>query len=64
MDEIIRGWRKLHNEELPNLYISTSVIRMIIVNEDEMGRVCGTKGREEECIRKTRTRETTRKIYT
>jgi hypothetical protein len=23
------GWRKLHNEELGNLYTSTSIIRMI-----------------------------------
>jgi hypothetical protein len=28
-DEVIRGWRKLHNEELHNLYCSPSVIRMI-----------------------------------
>jgi hypothetical protein len=27
-DEMI-GWRKLHNEELHNLYSSTSIIRMI-----------------------------------
>jgi hypothetical protein len=28
-DDIIRGWRKLHNEELHNLYFSPSIIRMI-----------------------------------
>jgi hypothetical protein len=28
-DEVIGGWRKLHNEELHNLYFSTSLIRMI-----------------------------------
>jgi hypothetical protein len=28
-DEAIRGWRKLHNEELHNFYSSPSVIRMI-----------------------------------
>jgi hypothetical protein len=28
-DEIIRGWRNLHNEELHNLYSSPSIIRMI-----------------------------------
>jgi hypothetical protein len=28
-DEIIGGWRKLHNEELHNLYWSPSIIRMI-----------------------------------
>jgi hypothetical protein len=28
-DEVIGGWRKLHNEELHNLYTSPNIIRMI-----------------------------------
>jgi hypothetical protein len=28
-DEVIRGWRKVHNEELHNLYCSPSIIRII-----------------------------------
>jgi hypothetical protein len=28
-DEIIGGWRKLHNKELHNLYSSPNIIRMI-----------------------------------
>jgi hypothetical protein len=28
-DELTRDWRKLHNEELHNLYSSTNIIRMI-----------------------------------
>jgi hypothetical protein len=28
-DEVTGGWRKLHNEELHNLYFSPNVIRMI-----------------------------------
>jgi hypothetical protein len=28
-DEVTGGWRKLHNEELHNLYSSTSIIRVI-----------------------------------
>jgi hypothetical protein len=28
-DEMTGGWRKLHNEELHNLYFSPSIIRMI-----------------------------------
>jgi hypothetical protein len=28
-DEMTGGWRKLHNEELRNLYFSPSVIRMM-----------------------------------
>jgi hypothetical protein len=28
-DEVVGGWRRLHNEELHNLYISPSIIRII-----------------------------------
>jgi hypothetical protein len=28
-DEVMVGWRKLHNKELHNLYASPSIIRMI-----------------------------------
>jgi hypothetical protein len=28
-DEVTGGWRKLHNEELHNLYSSQSIIRMV-----------------------------------
>jgi hypothetical protein len=28
-DEVIGGWRKLHNKELYNLYCSPSIIRII-----------------------------------
>jgi hypothetical protein len=28
-DEVTGGWRKLHNEELHNLYSSPSIIRVI-----------------------------------
>jgi hypothetical protein len=45
-DEVTGGWRKLHNEELHNLYSSPSIIRM----NDEMGGSCSTNGGEEECI--------------
>jgi hypothetical protein len=29
-DEVTGEWRKLHNEELHNLYFSPSIIRMIM----------------------------------
>jgi hypothetical protein len=29
-DEVTGGWRKLHNEELHNLYSSPSIIRMVM----------------------------------
>jgi hypothetical protein len=48
-DEVTGGWRKLHNEELHNLYSSPSIIR-VIVKEDERSRVCSMNGPEEECI--------------
>jgi hypothetical protein len=28
-DEVIEGWRKLHNEELHKFYLSTSIIKII-----------------------------------
>jgi hypothetical protein len=31
-DEVIGAWRKLHNEELYNLYFSPSIIRMIKIS--------------------------------
>jgi hypothetical protein len=31
-DGVMRGWRKLHNEELHNLYSSPSIIRIIESN--------------------------------
>jgi hypothetical protein len=48
-DRVTRGWRKLHNEELHVLYSSPSIIWNYQVEEDEMGRTCGTNGGEEEC---------------
>jgi hypothetical protein len=48
-DEVTGGWRKLHNEELHNLYTSPNIIRMDQVKEDEMCRTC-MNGGEEECM--------------
>jgi hypothetical protein len=28
-DEIIEGWRKMHNEDLHNMYASPNIIRII-----------------------------------
>jgi hypothetical protein len=64
-DGVTGRWRKLHNEELHNLYSLPSIIRIIKLEEDEVGRACGTNGREEERVyvigRKARGKETTRK---
>jgi hypothetical protein len=49
-DEVVGGWRKLHNEDLHNLYPS-----------QKMGRACSTHMGEEECIGKARRKEATGK---
>jgi hypothetical protein len=48
-DGVTGGWRKLHNEELHNLYSSPNV--MTFVQEDEVGRTCGTNEEEGEVYR-------------
>jgi hypothetical protein len=40
-------WRKLNNEELPDLYSSPSIIK---IKEDEMGGACSTDGGKEERV--------------
>jgi hypothetical protein len=49
-DGVTGGWRKLHNEELHNLYSSPSIIRIIKSREVEVGGTCGTNGGEEERV--------------
>jgi hypothetical protein len=44
-DEVTGEWRKLHNEELRDLYNSNNQ-----VEEDEMGGPCSTNGGEEERV--------------
>jgi hypothetical protein len=60
-DEMIGGWRKLHIEELHNLYSSPSIVTKI--KSRRMGRVCSTHGAEK-CIEdfsgNGRRKETTR----
>jgi hypothetical protein len=46
IDEVTGGWRKLHNEELHNLYSSSRIIRVI-----KSRRAYSTNGGEDECIK-------------
>jgi hypothetical protein len=43
-DEVTGGWRKLHNEQLRDLYSSPKVIRNIMSRR--MGCPCSTNGEE------------------
>jgi hypothetical protein len=45
-DEVMAGWKGLHNEELRDLYSSPS-INDDQVKEDELGGVCSTNEEEE-----------------
>ena len=41
--------RKLHNEELNDLYSSPNIVRVIKIEKNEMGGACGTYGGRERC---------------
>jgi hypothetical protein len=64
-DEVTGEWRKLHNEELRNLYSSPDIIRQVKVKANEVGGTCGTHGRGEKSIQgfggKAQRKETTGK---
>jgi hypothetical protein len=59
-EEIIGGWRKVHNEELHNLYFSTNTMR--ITWAVYVARMA--KKKNALFIRKTRRKVTTRKTQT
>jgi hypothetical protein len=49
-DEVTAGWRTLHNEELSDLYSSSDIIILIML--DAMCKALSTNGDEEEsCMR-------------
>jgi hypothetical protein len=49
-DEVIGGWRKLYNEELHNLYRSSSIIRIIKSRRMRWAVHVVRMGGEEQCI--------------
>jgi hypothetical protein len=48
-DEVVEEWRKLHNEDLHDLYFSPNIIR--VTKKNETYGVCNTYGGEERCMR-------------
>jgi hypothetical protein len=49
-DEVAGEWRKLHNEELHNLYSSPDIIRQVEVKANEVGGARSTHGRGEKSV--------------
>jgi len=41
-DEVTGEWRKLHNEELSDLYCSPNIVR--VIKKNEMGGACSAYG--------------------
>jgi hypothetical protein len=49
-DEVTGGWRKLHNEELHDLYSSLNIVRVIKSRKIRWTRHVARIGRREACI--------------
>ena len=49
MDEVTGEWRKLHNEELNDLYSSPNIVR-VIIEKNQMDGSCSACGEEERRI--------------
>jgi hypothetical protein len=63
-DEVTGGWRKLHNEELRDLYSSPSIIRMIKSRRVRWADHVASMGEKRNAYRKARGKAATRKTNT
>jgi hypothetical protein len=63
-DGVTRGWRKLNNDELRNLYSSPSIIRIIKSRRIRWAGRVARIGEKMSVSRKARGKETTRKTET
>jgi hypothetical protein len=45
-DQVTGGWRKLYNEEFPNLYASQNIINVIKSRKIKCVGTCSTQGRD------------------
>jgi len=50
IDEVTREWRKLHNEELNDLYSSTNIVEVIKIEKNGIGEACSAYGKKERGI--------------
>jgi hypothetical protein len=62
-DDGAGDWRRLHNEELHDLYSSPDIAWVIKSKKNEMGGACGTYGANERCIRGFGGNHKCRKIF-
>ena len=44
-DEVTGEWRKLHNEEMSDLYFLPNIVRVVKSRRMRWGRACGAYGR-------------------
>jgi hypothetical protein len=49
-DEVTRGWRKLHNEELRDMYSLPSIIRIIKSRRTRWAAHASPNGGKEKCV--------------
>ena len=48
-DEVTRKWRKLHNEELSDLYSLPNIVWVVKIKKNELGGACGAYRGGERC---------------